>query len=63
MNLPADISPAPEGGFVARDVVTGTTTQGETITEALANRREAAERYSREFRVNRRPRPSLDISH
>jgi predicted RNase H-like HicB family nuclease len=63
MNLPADISPAPEGGFVARDVVTGTTTQGETITDALANLREAAERYFRELRANRLPRPPFDISH
>lgn len=35
MELSAVLTPAPEGGFVALNPETGTTTQGETIEEAL----------------------------
>ena len=38
-----------EGGFVAFNPETGTTTQGETIDAALANLREAVELYLEEF--------------
>ena len=38
-----------EGGFVAYDTGTGTTTQGETLDEAIANLREALELYLEEF--------------
>ena len=37
--------PASEGGYVARDLVTGTTSQGENIAEALANLNEAVALY------------------
>jgi len=49
MELSAVLTPAPEGGFVALNPETGTTSQGETIEEALANLREATELYLEEF--------------
>ena len=48
MQLTAVLVPAPEGGFVATNPETGTTTQGETAEEALANLREATELYLEE---------------
>jgi predicted RNase H-like HicB family nuclease len=47
--LTAVLMPAPEGGFSALNPETGTTTQGETVEEALANLREATELYLEEF--------------
>jgi predicted RNase H-like HicB family nuclease len=49
MELSAIVTPATEGGYVAFNPETGTTTQGETIEEALANLREATELYLEEF--------------
>jgi predicted RNase H-like HicB family nuclease len=49
MILSAVLSPAEEGGFVALNPETGTTTQGETIEEALANLREATALFLEEF--------------
>lgn len=49
MELSAVLTPAPEGGYVAYNPETGTTTQGETVEEALANLREATELYLEEF--------------
>jgi predicted RNase H-like HicB family nuclease len=43
------LSTAPEGGYVARDPATGTTTQGNDIADALANLREAVGLYLEEF--------------
>ena len=43
------LTPAPEGGYVAHDPATGTTTQGKDIADALANLREAVELYLEEF--------------
>lgn len=54
MELTAVLSPAEEGGFVALNPETGTTTQGDSIEEALANLREATTLYLEEF-----PQPSL----
>ena len=51
MTLTAILTPDPEGGFVAFNPDTGTTTQGETISEALANLKEATELYLEEFPV------------
>jgi len=45
----AVLTPAAEGGFVAYNPETGSTTQGETIEEALANLREAIELFLEEF--------------
>lgn len=49
MELSAILTPAIEGGYVAFNPETGTTTQGETVEEALANLREATELYLEEF--------------
>lgn len=49
MTLTAVLTPASEGRFVAFNPEIGTTTQGETIPEALANLKEAAELYLEEF--------------
>ena len=52
MVLTAVLMPAAEGGFTALNPETGTTTQGETVEEALANLREATELYLEEFPLN-----------
>jgi predicted RNase H-like HicB family nuclease len=49
MELTAVLTHAEEGGFVALNPETGTTTQGETIEEALANLAEATALYLTEF--------------
>jgi predicted RNase H-like HicB family nuclease len=49
MELTAVLTPAEEGGFVALNPETGTTTQGETVEEAIANLREATALYLSEF--------------
>ncbi len=49
MDLTAVLTPAEEGGFIALNLETGTTTQGETIEEALANLSEATALYLSEF--------------
>lgn len=51
MELTAILTPAVEGGFVALNPETGTTTQGETVEEALFNLREATELFLEEFPV------------
>ena len=53
MTLSAVLSPAEEGGFVALNPETGTTTQGETLEEALANLREATTLYLGEFPMSK----------
>lgn len=45
MQVTAILTPADEGGYVAFNPETGTTTQGETVEEALANLREAIELF------------------
>jgi predicted RNase H-like HicB family nuclease len=47
--LTAVLMPAEEGGFVAINPETGTTSQGETIPEAVSNLREATALYLEEF--------------
>jgi predicted RNase H-like HicB family nuclease len=49
MLLTAVLLPDPEGGFTASNPETGSTSQGDTIKEALANLREATEVYLEEF--------------
>lgn len=49
MQVTADLTPAPEGGYVAYNPETGTASQGESVEEALANLREAVELYLEEF--------------
>ena len=57
MQLTAVLTPAREGGFVATNPETGTTTQGETVEEALANLREATELYLEESPMKSYGRP------
>lgn len=49
MELSAVLTPAPEGGYVAFNPETGTTSQGQTVEEALANIREATMLFLDEF--------------
>jgi len=49
MLLTAVLIPAEEGGFVAFNPETGTTTQGESVPESVSNLREATELYLEEF--------------
>ena len=54
MMLIAVLMPAAEGGYTAFNPETGTTTQGETVEEAIANLRVATALYLEEF-----PRPDV----
>jgi uncharacterized protein with HEPN domain/predicted RNase H-like HicB family nuclease len=49
MELTAVLTPAEEGGYVAFNPETGTTTEGESIEEALTNLREATTLYLEAF--------------
>ncbi len=49
MTLTAVLTPDPDGGFVALNPETGTTTQGDTVSDALSNLKEATELYLEEF--------------
>lgn len=59
LELSALLTPALEGGYVAFNPETGTTTQGETVEEALLNLREATELYLEEFPLSFVGRPLL----
>lgn len=52
MELTAVLTPAEEGGYIALNPETGTTTQGETVEEAIANLQEATALYLSEFPVH-----------
>ncbi|HVU34467.1 MAG TPA: type II toxin-antitoxin system HicB family antitoxin [Opitutaceae bacterium] len=54
MTLSAVLTHAEEGGFVAFNPETGTTSQGESVDEAVANLREATELYLEEFPLVKR---------
>jgi len=49
MEFTAVLTPAEEGGFIALNPETGTTTQGDSIEEAIANLKEATSLYLEEF--------------
>ena len=49
MHLTAVLTPADEGGFVAMNPETGSTSQGETTEEAIANLKDATALYLEEF--------------
>lgn len=51
MELTAVLIPAEEGGYVALNPETGTTTQGETVEEAIANLQEATALCLSEFPI------------
>ncbi len=63
MELSALLTPAAEGGYVAFNPETGTTTQGETIEESLANLREATELYLEDFPLIQSGRSLLTTFH
>ncbi len=49
MLLTAVLTEAEEGGYVALNPETGTTTQGDTVQEAIANLKEATRLFLEEF--------------
>ncbi len=59
MTLTAVLIPAEEGGFVAFNPETGTTTQGESVPEAIHNLSEATELYLEEFPLTQMGRSLL----
>lgn len=61
MELTAVLIPAEEGGFIALNPETGTTTQGETIEEAVANLREATALYISEFPLSSAGHPVITM--
>jgi predicted RNase H-like HicB family nuclease len=66
MTLTAVLTPAEEGGFVAFNPETGTTTQGETVQEAIENLKEATMLYLEEFPMPAPMHPlitTFDIGH
>ncbi len=66
MRLTAVLTPAEEGGFVALNPETGTTTQGETVEEAVKNLKEATELFLDEFPSHQMPHPvvtTFEIAH
>jgi predicted RNase H-like HicB family nuclease len=63
MELSAVLTPAAEGGFIALNPETGTTTQGESVEEALANLREATALYLEEFPLTVTGRSLLTTFH
>ncbi|MGD9583946.1 MAG: hypothetical protein AB7V26_09835 [Lysobacterales bacterium] len=52
MELTAVLTRAEAGGYVALNPETGTTTQGETVEEAIANLQEATSLYLSEFPIS-----------
>jgi predicted RNase H-like HicB family nuclease len=63
MELSALLMSAPEGGYVAYNPETGTTTQGEGVEQALENLQEATELYLEEFPLTVAGRPLLTSFH
>jgi len=61
MELTAVLTPAEEGGFIALNPETGTTTEGETIDEAIENLREATALYLEEFPQTRIGHPLVTM--
>jgi len=59
MLLTAVLIPVPEGGFTALNPETGSTSQGETVEEAVANLREATELYLEEFPLKSTGQPLI----
>lgn len=61
MELTAVLTPAEEGGFIALNPETGTTTQGESVEEAIANLREATALYLSEFPLTTKGHPLVTM--
>lgn len=60
MELTAVLTPE-EGGFVALNPETGTTTQGQSVEEAIANLREATALYLSEFPLTTKGHPLVTM--
>ena len=58
MLLTAVLTAAEEGGFIALNPETGTTTQGETVAEAVLNLKEATSLYLEEFSSSQGSKPT-----
>ncbi len=66
MLLTAVLTEAEEGGYIALNPETGTTTQGETVQEAIANLKEATTLFLEEFPVKLTSHPpvtTFDVEH
>ena len=66
MILTAVITAAEEGGFIAINPETGTTTQGESIEEAMQNIKEATSLYLEEFPLQITTHPmvtTFEVTH
>ena len=66
MLLTAVLRPAEEGGYIALNPETGTTTQAETEDEANANHKEATSLYLEEFPETFSAHPlitTFDLAH
>ena len=66
MLLTAVLTPAEEGGFIALNPETGTTTQGETVEEAVKNLKEATELFLEVFPTRQMPHPvvtTFEVTH
>ena len=61
MELTAVLTHAEEGGFIALNPETGTTTQGETVEVAVANLREATALYLPEFPLSATGHPIVTM--
>ena len=61
MELTAVLTHAEEGGFIALNPETGTTTQGETVEDALDNLREATTLYLEEFPLSVKGHPLVTM--
>ena len=61
MELTAVLTPAEEWGFVALNPETGTTTQGDSIEDAIANLKEATSLYLDEFAIVTRGHPVVTM--
>lgn len=63
MLLTAVLIPAPSGGYTALNPETGTTSQGESVEEALASLREATEVYVEAFPLMWTGQPLVTTFH
>lgn len=61
MELTAVLTPAEEGGYVAFNPETGTTTEGESMEQALANLRDATSLYLEEFPADIKGHPLITM--
>lgn len=66
MLLTAILNPAEEGGYIALNPETGTTSQGKTVDKAIANLKEATSLYLEEFPTTFSAHPlvtTFDVAH